>query len=125
MNRWETESTARINRLALGQLLDTMTPAQEQPITARVQLSDVHAALADEAARDSAVTTPMPSAVRGTQTLRMGMRPPEAAPIETPILAVGTGVSIAIPARHIKGIAVSATVAAIVLIAFFAVYLCI
>ncbi|HEY4183395.1 MAG TPA: hypothetical protein VGM90_41510 [Kofleriaceae bacterium] len=165
-----------MNRLALGQLLDTMTPAQEQTVTARVRLSDIEAAHAEELALDNAATTPMPrksdaparpvshvaallpavsvsspSPLRAPrkQTLRMRMHPEEATPmsevrheelaraisdarVETPMLALGTGVAISVPApppsvptRELEGMVVSVAVAAIVLVAFFAVYLCI
>lgn len=47
MSRAEQESTARIRRDELTGLLDTMSPTDQQPITARVRISDIQA----EAAR--------------------------------------------------------------------------
>lgn len=57
MTRAEQESTARINRDELLGLLDTMHPTEQQPITARVRISDVQA----EAARDLPVRLAEPS----------------------------------------------------------------
>lgn len=134
MDRWDTESTAEIDCRDLGQLLDTM--AREQAITARIRLSDIRAAQAEELARDAADTTPMPR--RNDEPARLPLRarkqtlpltitrpPVSDARIETPMLALGSAAVPAQPVREVKGIAVSIAVAAVVLMTFFAIYFCV
>lgn len=57
MGRAEQESTARIKREELVGLLDTMNPTEQQPITARVRISDIQAEAAktdEEVEREAA-----------------------------------------------------------------------
>jgi hypothetical protein len=54
MNRAELESTAPINRDELTGLLNAMTPAEQQPITARVRVADIDAELARQLCLDAA-----------------------------------------------------------------------
>jgi hypothetical protein len=60
MNRAELESTAPMNRDELLGLLSTMTPTDEQPITARARISDIEA----ELARQLALELTKPQAAR-------------------------------------------------------------
>lgn len=59
------EPTARINRDELLGLLDTMHPTEQQPVTARVRISDIQAAAAQEMAVTLAEPA-VPAVAKGT-----------------------------------------------------------
>lgn len=58
MTRADQETTARIDRSQLCGLLDTMSPVDQQPITARTSITDIEAELAKQRAMEAEAATP-------------------------------------------------------------------